>query len=73
MKKYCRLGTSLAIQELGLRASTVGGSIPGQGTKISRDTGLGQKKKATYCRLCIHAGVCSFSEFSLCSVVVGTG
>ena len=40
-------GTSLAVQLLRLRASTAGGtcSIPGQGTKIPRDTQYSQKKK----------------------------
>ena len=41
------LGDSLAVQWLGVRTSTTGGtgSIPGQGTKIPQATPLGQKKK----------------------------
>ena len=40
------LGTSLAVQWLGLRASTSGamGSIPGQGTKILQASRHCQKK-----------------------------
>ena len=41
------VGTSLAVQWLGLCASTAGGtgSIPGQGTKIAHSAWRGQKKK----------------------------
>ena len=40
-------GNSLAVQWLGLHASTAGGmrSIPGQGTKILQAVRCGQKKK----------------------------
>ena len=41
------VGTSLAVQWLGLHASTAGGmgSIPGRGTKILQAVGRRQKKK----------------------------
>ena len=43
--EYIYLGNSLEVQWLGLRASTAGGmgSIPGQGTRISR--GMAKKRK----------------------------
>ena len=45
--KITTQGTSLAVQWLGLHASTAGGvgSIPGQGTKIPHASQCGQKKK----------------------------
>ena len=45
-KKKSRAGISLAVQWLGLCASTAGGvgSIPGQGTKIPHAAERGQKK-----------------------------
>ena len=46
-KKKAYIGTSLAVQWLGLRASTARdtGSIPSRGTKIPHATWHGQKKK----------------------------
>ena len=43
----CEIGTSLAVQWLGLCASTAGGagSIPGWGTKIPHAVWYGQNKK----------------------------
>ena len=49
-KKKKNLGTSLEIQRLRCRASTVGGacSIPGQGTRSHMPPGAAQKKKNNY-------------------------
>ena len=45
--KWCKSGTSLAVQQLRLHASTAGcaGSIPGQGTKILHAAWRSQKVK----------------------------
>ena len=50
------VGTSLAVQWLGLRASTAGGtnSIPGQGTKIPHAMQHSQKKKKESAALCYN-------------------
>ena len=72
-RKYERKGNSLAVQWLGLRASTAGGmeSIPCQGTKILHATWQGQKKKKEEKESCVTSvSMHPFAEPLICQMGV---